>query len=79
MALLSKNLLKAALEDIELSGEYMNALVEGWLMGKQAKPLFGIQWNILWETPLETLRTQLNLNVRSALSQIAISAFQHLG
>lgn len=62
LALLAKNLLKTALEDIELCEQHMDALVQGWLLGKQAKPLFGIEWNTLWEIPLEQLRTQLNLN-----------------
>ena len=39
----------------------MDALTEGWLMAKQAKPLFGIQWNTLWETPLEDVRNSLNI------------------
>ncbi|MBH8562895.1 hypothetical protein I8748_12005 [Nostoc sp. CENA67] len=62
LALLAKNLLKTAIEDIELSEQHMNALVQGWLLGKQAKPLFGIQWNTLWETPIDELRTELNIN-----------------
>ena len=62
LALLSKNLLKTAIEDIELCDQHMDALSIGWRRGKQARPLFGIQWNKLWETPLENLRTQLNLN-----------------
>lgn len=62
LALLSKNLLKAAVHNIEISGQYMDALTQGWVRGKQAKPLFGIKWNTLWEMPLEQLRTQLNLN-----------------
>ncbi|HEY9600105.1 MAG TPA: Coq4 family protein [Allocoleopsis sp.] len=61
LALLAKNLLKAALQDIEVSGEYMDALTQGWMRGKQAKPLFGLRWNELWEVPLEQLRQQLNL------------------
>jgi ubiquinone biosynthesis protein COQ4 len=61
LALLSKNFMKTALEDIELCERHMDALAQGWLLGKQARPLFGIQWNKLWETPLETLRVQLNL------------------
>lgn len=40
----------------------MNALSRGWMRRKQAKPLFGIQWNTQWKIPLEQLRTQLNLN-----------------
>jgi ubiquinone biosynthesis protein COQ4 len=62
LALLAKNLMKTALEDIELCEEHMNALVQGWMLGKQANSLFGIQWNTQWETPLENLRNQFNLN-----------------
>lgn len=40
----------------------MDASAQGWMRGKQAKPLFGIKWNTLWDVPLEQLRTQLNLN-----------------
>ncbi len=62
LALLAKNLLKTAIEDIELCDKHMDALVRGWMRGKQAKPLFGIKWNTLWDLPLEQLQTQLNLN-----------------
>jgi ubiquinone biosynthesis protein Coq4 len=61
LALLVKNLLKAVVFDIEVSSKYMDALTEGWLMAKQAKPLFGISWNTLWETPLEDVRNSLNI------------------
>ena len=61
LGLLAKNLLKAVVFDIEVSSKYMDALTEGWLMAKQAKPLFGIQWNTLWETPLEDVRNSLNI------------------
>lgn len=59
LALLTKNLLKTALYEIELCGQIMDALTQGWMMGRQAKPLFGIQWNQLWETPLEDVQTSL--------------------
>lgn len=62
MALLAKNLLKAALFNVELSGQYLDALSKGWMMGIQARPLFGIQWNTLWETPLEDIRASLNIS-----------------
>lgn len=61
IALLAKNLLKVALFNIERSGEYMDAIAQGWVMGIQAKPLFGIQWDTLWETPLEDVRSSLNI------------------
>jgi ubiquinone biosynthesis protein COQ4 len=62
LALLAKNLMKTAIEDIELCSEHMNALARGWTRGNLAKPLFGIQWNTKWEVPVEQLRAELNLN-----------------
>nr|WP_322658685.1 Coq4 family protein [Dendronalium sp. ChiSLP03b]MDZ8204935.1 Coq4 family protein [Dendronalium sp. ChiSLP03b] len=61
LALITKNLLKTVIYDIELSTTYMDALAKGWVMAKQAKPLFGIEWNLLWETPLEDVRNSLNI------------------
>jgi ubiquinone biosynthesis protein COQ4 len=61
LALLSKNLLKSVLYNIELSNQYMDALTTGWLMGKKAKPLFGINWNTLWETPIDEVRKSLDI------------------
>jgi ubiquinone biosynthesis protein COQ4 len=63
LALLSKNLLKALLYDIGIADRYMEALTTGWLMGKQARPLFGLDWTALWETPLVDLRTAFNISV----------------
>jgi len=54
-------LLKTAIYEVELSEQIMDGLTQGWIMGKRAKPLFGIQWNKLWSTPLADLRTSLNL------------------
>jgi ubiquinone biosynthesis protein COQ4 len=61
LALLAKNLLKAVVYDVEASDRYMDAITQGWVMAKQAKPLFGIRWNTLWEKPLEDVRTSLNI------------------
>ena len=73
LALLAKNLLKTAIEDIELCEQHMDALAQGWILGKQAKPLFGIKWNTLWETPIDQLRIQWNLNQPIAKSMINTS------
>ena len=61
LSLLAKNLLKTAMYDIELSEKIMDGLTQGWIMGKRAKPLFGIEWNKLWETSLEEVRESLNI------------------
>lgn len=61
LALLAKNLLKATIYDVEVGTQYLEAITRGWTMAKQAKPLFGIRWNTLWETSLEDVRTSLNI------------------
>ncbi len=61
LALLAKNLLKAVVYDIESADSYMSAISKGWLMGKKAAPLFGIEWQTLWETPLTQVRSSLHI------------------
>jgi ubiquinone biosynthesis protein COQ4 len=61
LALVAKNLLKTAMYEVELCEQIMDGLTQGWMMGKRAKPLFGIQWNRLWETPLRDVQTSLNI------------------
>ena len=63
MALLTKNLLKAAIYDIEVADRYMTALATGWTMGKAAQPLFGVDWIALWEMPISQVRSSLNIVV----------------
>lgn len=61
LAMLAKNLLKTAVEDLDLAPMHMDAMTQGWLMGKQAQPLFGIAWNRLWAIPLSQLQAQWNI------------------
>ena len=61
LALIAKNLLKSAVYDIECSADYMDAIAQGWMMAKHAKPLFGIEWKSLWSTPLDEIRDDLNI------------------
>ena len=63
LALLTKNLLKAAIYDIEAADGYMTALTTGWMMGKAAQPLFGVDWVSMWEMPLAQVRVSLGLKV----------------
>jgi ubiquinone biosynthesis protein COQ4 len=39
----------------------MTALTDGWMMGKAAQCLFGVDWLSLWETPIEQVRASLNI------------------
>jgi ubiquinone biosynthesis protein COQ4 len=61
MALLTKNLLKSLIHDIEVADHYMEALTNGWIMGRAAQPLFGVDWLTLWETPIEQVRSSFNI------------------
>jgi ubiquinone biosynthesis protein COQ4 len=61
MALLTKNLLKSLIYDIEVADTYMTALTNGWMMGKTAECLFGVDWSALWETPIKQVRSSLNI------------------
>lgn len=63
MALLTKNLLKAAIYDIEAADGYMTALTTGWTMGKAAQPLFGVDWVSMWELPLAQVQVSLGIRV----------------
>lgn len=63
LALLAKNLLKSTVYNIDCSTQYMEALSNGWIMGRNAKPLFGIDWSTLWKTPIEQVRASLNINI----------------
>lgn len=61
LALIAKNLMKAVVYDVEKSTQYMDAITKGWIMAKQAEPLFGVQWNNFWETPLDEVRHSFNI------------------
>lgn len=39
----------------------MDAIAQGWQLGKQAQPLFGVRWAELWHVPLADVRVQLGL------------------
>jgi len=61
LAMLAKNLLKTAVEELDLAEQLMDALTEGWRLGKQAHLLFGVQWNTLWDIPLIELQDKWNV------------------
>ena len=42
--------------------EMLQALTTGWQGGRQAEPLFGTNWEDLWEVPIDTLRTRFALD-----------------
>jgi ubiquinone biosynthesis protein COQ4 len=63
LALLAKNLMKSVVYDIEVATDYMEVMTNGWLMGRKAEPLFGINWSTLWTKHLEEIRVSLNIDI----------------
>jgi ubiquinone biosynthesis protein Coq4 len=43
----------------------MRAIVRGWLLGKRARLLFGLEWAQMWERPLSQVRAWAGLDVEA--------------
>ena len=41
----------------------MRAIVRGWLLGKRAKPFFGVRWNEMWGVPVTEVRRRLGVDI----------------
>jgi ubiquinone biosynthesis protein COQ4 len=41
----------------------MRAIVRGWLLGKRAKPFFGVRWAELWSVPMVEVRRRLGVEI----------------
>jgi len=39
----------------------MDAITEGWALGRKAKPLLGVRWEEQWERPLTEIREEYDL------------------
>jgi ubiquinone biosynthesis protein COQ4 len=49
----------------------MEEIVRGWRLGKQARPLFGQNWNDLWVLPLGDVRARLHVTNDAPLAAAA--------
>jgi len=45
----------------ELLPPVMDAITEGWALGRRARPLMGVRWEEHWERPLAELRAEFDL------------------
>jgi ubiquinone biosynthesis protein COQ4 len=61
LALLSAGFLNAAVYSLHDRERRLDAIARGWLMGKAARPLFGVAWGELWSEPVAEVRTRLGL------------------
>jgi ubiquinone biosynthesis protein COQ4 len=52
----------------------MDALVAGFQMGKEARSLFGVRWDQMWDLPLGDIRLTFGLTPESALGEGVLAA-----
>lgn len=62
-ALLAAGLLNTMIYAIDQRNIRMRAMVRGWLLGRRAKPFFGVRWNELWDVPLVEVRRRLGIDI----------------
>lgn len=53
--------LYAALFDLVLCRKALAGVVEGWHKGQQAKPLFDVRWEQMWDRPLNDICDELDV------------------
>jgi ubiquinone biosynthesis protein COQ4 len=59
--LIAGGILNTVFYEFHERDERMSAIAEGWVLGKKAKPLFGVKWNELWNKKLVDVRQTLGL------------------
>lgn len=59
--LLAAGLLNTVLYRMEDADPRMEQIIDGWLMGRRSRQLFGVDWSRDWETPLEEVRSRYAL------------------
>jgi ubiquinone biosynthesis protein COQ4 len=64
-ALLAGGLLNTMIYAIDQRDVRMRAIVRGWLLGKRARPFFGVRWGDLWAVPLADVRASLGIDIPS--------------
>jgi ubiquinone biosynthesis protein Coq4 len=72
--LLSAGLLNAA---FHANGEFdvrMRNITVGWRAGKRAEPLFGTDWDLLWERPLEEVRRMHGIDPHGVRPELELEA-----
>ncbi|CAN5624293.1 Coq4 family protein [soil metagenome] len=49
----------------------LHEVARGYVMGKRAKPLFGVRWNELWSEPLTAIRERFAIDVEGATKSVS--------
>ncbi|MBL8678550.1 MAG: hypothetical protein JNK05_05270 [Myxococcales bacterium] len=60
-AIMSAGLLNTMLVAMHDADRRMDAIAEGWAIGRRAKPFFGVRWADWWSRPLREVREELDV------------------
>jgi ubiquinone biosynthesis protein COQ4 len=63
VALLAAGFVNTVMYEFDQRDTRMRAIVRGWLLGKRAKPFFGVRWAEWWNTPLSEVRAKLGVAI----------------
>jgi ubiquinone biosynthesis protein COQ4 len=69
LSILSAGMLNTLIHGFHDTTARMTQIARGWLMGRQARPFFGVDWKQLWATPLSEVRARLGV-VRTAKDEV---------
>ncbi len=73
LMLLSSALLNSILIERESGPARLEALVRGYLLGRRARPLAGVDWSTRWATPLAELRREFNIDAAAVRDQLDVA------
>jgi ubiquinone biosynthesis protein Coq4 len=62
-ALLAAGFVNTVIYAFDQRDARMHAIVRGWLLGKRAKPFFGVRWAEWWKRPLGDVRSELGVDI----------------
>jgi ubiquinone biosynthesis protein Coq4 len=75
--LLTVGMLNTMLRGMADAPRRLEAITRGWLLGKRARPLFGLDWGARFTQPLEELRRELAIDVAGVDALLSEQGHEH--
>jgi ubiquinone biosynthesis protein COQ4 len=73
VALLAAGFVNTVMYEFDQRDARMRAIVRGWLLGKRAKPFFGVRWAEWWSLPLSEVRAKLGVAIPDIESAMRVA------
>lgn len=71
VGILTMGLANTLLLEFEDADRRMDAIARGWVLGRRARRLLGVDWKALWEMPLDEVRERYAIDVAAADALVA--------